>query len=328
MSTSKTVLLTGAAGFIGRAVTDRLLARGDRVVGIDDLSGRSDTRLQLARLATLQPRSNFTFIQADMSEPGMLAALMAEHEIKRAVHLAARTGVRQSMDQPFAYQQANIASDLVMLEACRQTPAFEHLVYASSSSVYGERSTECGPARESDPTDRPTSIYAATKRSGELLSESFAHVHGLPQTGLRLFTAYGPWGRPDMSYFRFTKAMAGNVPIKVFGEGRMARDFTYIDDIVDGIVGVLDRPPASGGNRLLNLGSGQPVALPVMVASLEAAMGMEAEKIHLARQPGDVTATHADISALCALTGFRPRTTLADGLEQFVAWYRDFYQIG
>jgi UDP-glucuronate 4-epimerase len=328
VTADQTVLITGVAGFIGRAVTERLLARGSRVVGIDDLSGRSDTRLQLARLATLQPQPGFTFVQADMSAPGLLAALLAEHGVLRAVHLAARTGVRQSMEQPLAYQQANIAAHLVVLEACRATADFEHLVYASSSSVYGERTLDSGAAREADSTDRPASIYAATKRSGELLSESYAHVHGLPQTGLRLFTAYGPWGRPDMSYFRFTKAMMADVPIKVFGEGRMARDFTYIDDIVDGIVAVLDQPPERGEHRLLNLGSGQPIALPAMIAAVEAAVGVEAQKIHLARQPGDVTATHADISALCSLTGFRPRTTLSGGLEQFVAWYRDFYQIG
>jgi UDP-glucuronate 4-epimerase len=325
VNTAATVLVTGVAGFIGRAVAERLLGRGNRVIGIDDLSGRSDARLQTARLMTLAHLPGFTLIHRDMCEPGVVAALMLEHGVQNAVHLAARTGVRQSADRPFAYQQANIAGHLIMLDACQATPGFAHFVYASSSSVYGERALDGGSAREDDATDRPTSIYAATKRAGELLSESFAHVHGLPQTGLRLFTAYGPWGRPDMSYFRFTKAMMADVPIKVFGDGLMARDFTYIDDIVDGIVAVLDRPPARGENRLLNLGSGQPVALPTMIAYLEAAMGFEAQKRHLARQPGDVTATHADITALTALTGFQPRTTLAGGLEQFVAWYRDFY---
>jgi UDP-glucuronate 4-epimerase len=328
VSETAPVLVTGAAGFVGHATARRLLARGERVVGIDSVNAYYDPALKEARLATLADEPGFTFVRADIADPDAVAALMRQHGIRRVVHLAAQAGVRYSLENPFAYERSNLAGHLAVLEACRHTEGLEHLVYASSSSVYGDRPLDGAGFREDDPVDRPVSLYAATKRSCELISQSYAALYGLAQTGLRFFTVYGPWGRPDMAYFSFTQKILRGEPIEVYGEGRMARDFTYVDDIVDGIVGALDRPPPRGENRILNIGDSKPVGLMAMIETLEAALGRTAHKIMRPMQPGDVTATYADVTKLHALTGYQPGVMLAEGLGRFVDWYRDFYTAG
>ena len=319
------VLVTGAAGFIGHAVTHRLLERRERVIGVDSVNDYYEVALKRARLATLASHSAFLFSNLDIADDASVRRLVADNGITRVVHLAAQAGVRHSIDNPFAYQRSNLHGHLSVLEACRSVAGFEHLVYASSSSVYGDRSMGDGGFKEDDPAVSPVSLYAATKRSCELMSESYAHLYRLPQTGLRFFTVYGPWGRPDMAYFSFTQKILAGEPIEVFGEGRMARDFTYIDDIVDGIVGALDQPPPRGHHRLLNIGDSEPVGLMTMIETLEAALGTKAVKIMRAMQPGDVTATYADVSRLHALTGYRPKVMLGEGLRRFVEWYRSYY---
>ncbi|WP_240883562.1 NAD-dependent epimerase/dehydratase family protein [Sphingomonas sp. SFZ2018-12] len=321
------VLVTGAAGFIGHAVAHRLLDRGERVIGVDILNDYYDPALKAARLANLTAREGFAFHRLDIAEAEAIAALVGDHGVVRVVHLAAQAGVRYSIDNPFAYQRSNLAGHLAILEACRHAPGFVHLVYASSSSVYGDRPLEGHGFSETDAAVDPVSLYAATKRAGELMSQAYASLYGFPQTGLRFFTVYGPWGRPDMAYFSFTRRILAGEPIEVFGEGRMARDFTYVDDIVDGIVGALDHPPAAGGHRVLNIGDSHPVGLMDMIATLEHALGREAIKVMRPMQAGDVTATYADVSRLNALTGYRPRVMLAEGIERFVAWYRDYYRV-
>jgi UDP-glucuronate 4-epimerase len=322
------ILVTGVAGFIGRAVAERLLDRGETVVGVDNFNAYYDPALKAARAATLAGRPSFRLRRMDIAEPDALAALVRDEGVLRIVHLAAQAGVRHSIDQPFDYERANLLGHLSVLEACRRAGAIEHLVYASSSSVYGER-TAGGAFTEDEAAETPRSLYAATKRANELMSAAYAHLYGLPQSGLRFFTVYGPWGRPDMAYFSFTRKMLAGEPIEVFGEGRMARDFTYIDDIVDGVVGVLDRPPAAGGpdggHRVLNIGDNRSVGLMRMIALLEAALGVSADKRMQPMQPGDVTATFADITKLHALTGYAPKVPLEEGLPRFVAWYRAHY---
>lgn len=325
MSDAGAILVTGAAGFIGHATAHRLLARGERVIGLDNLNDYYDPALKAARLATFEGQAGFHFEQADIAEPDAVAALINTHKISRVVHLAAQAGVRYSIDNPFAYERSNLAGHLAVLEACRHAERCSHLVYASSSSVYGNRPLGGAGFTEDDPVDTPVSLYAATKRAGELLSASYGTLYKLPLTGLRFFTVYGPWGRPDMAYFSFTRKILAGEPIEVYGEGRMARDFTYIDDIVEGILGALDAPPAPGENRILNIGDSHPVGLMDMIATLENALGREAVKIMRPMQPGDVTATFADVSRLHALTGYQPKVMLAEGLHRFVAWYRDFY---
>ncbi len=325
MSDATPILVTGAAGFIGHATAQRLLARGERVIGIDNLNAYYDPALKMARLATLAEQSGFRFIQSDIAEPDSVASLMREQHVNRVVHLAAQAGVRYSLEAPFAYERSNLAGHLAILEACRHTPDFAHLVYASSSSVYGDRPLADAGFREDDPVDTPTSLYAATKRAGELISQSYASLYGFPQTGLRFFTVYGPWGRPDMAYFGFTQKILQGEPIEVYGEGKMARDFTYIDDIVNGILGALDRAPPHGENRILNIGDSHPVDLMTMIETLEAVLGRTAQKVMRPMQPGDVTATYADITKLHQLTGYAPEVRLAEGLGRFVDWYRDFY---
>ena len=321
------ILVTGAAGFIGHAAAHRLLARGERIIGIDNLNDYYDPALKQARLATFGGKAGFSFVRGDIAEPDAVAALVRTHGIRRVVHLAAQAGVRYSIDNPFAYERSNLAGHLAVLEACRHAQGFMHLVYASSSSVYGDRPLAGAGFREDDPVDAPVSLYAATKRSCELISTSYARLYGFPQTGLRFFTVYGPWGRPDMAYFGFTRKILNDEPIEVYGEGRMARDFTYIDDIVDGIVGTLDNPPAQGENRILNIGDSHPVGLMDMIETLESALNRTAEKIMRPMQPGDVTATYADVTKLHALTGYQPRVMLTEGLRHFVDWYRDFYPV-
>lgn len=324
------VLVTGAAGFIGHATAHRLLARGERVIGVDILNDYYDPALKAARLATFEGQANFRFERMDIADAKVLAGLIRSEAVVRVVHLAAQAGVRYSIQNPFAYQHSNLAGHLSVIEACRHAPEFEHLVYASSSSVYGENPMGGQGFTESEPATNPVSLYAATKRSCELMSQSYAALYGLPQTGLRFFTVYGPWGRPDMAYFSFTQKILAGKPIEVFGEGRMARDFTYIDDIVDGVVGALDHPPIGekpDRHRVLNIGDSHPVGLMEMIGSLERALGRKAEKVMRPMQQGDVTATFADVSKLHALTGYQPKVMLDEGLERFAAWHREYYQI-
>ena len=318
------IIVTGAAGFIGRFVCERLLDRGEQVVGVDDFNPYYDPALKQARSQALLDRPGFRLERMDVAEPQAFAALVRASGARRVVHLAAQAGVRYSIDNPFAYERANLAGHLSVLEACRHAEGFEHLVYASSSSVYGERSAS-GAFREDEAAEVPASLYAATKRSAELMSGAYGRLYGLAQTGLRFFTVYGPWGRPDMAYFIFTRKILAGEPIEVFGEGRMARDFTFIDDIVEGVVGALDHPPPSGENRILNIGDSRPVGLMQMIETLEKTLGREAVKLFQPMQPGDVTATYADISKLHALTGYEPKVKLEDGLPRFVEWYRGYF---
>jgi UDP-glucuronate 4-epimerase len=300
-------------------VAERLLDRGETVIGIDVFNAYYDPALKAARAARLEGRDGFTMVRMDIAEHEALMELVKSSGAKRVVHLAAQAGVRYSIDNPFAYERSNLAGHLAVLEACRHG-GVEHLVYASSSSVYGDRPIDGSGFKETDPADKPVSLYAATKRSCEMLSQSYATLYGFPQSGLRFFTAYGPWGRPDMAYYGFTQKILSGEPIEVYGEGRMARDFTYIDDIVDGIVGVLDHPPAPGGHEIYNIGDNDPVGLMEMISTLEAALGVEAIKVMRPMQPGDVTATFADIGKLNALTGYKPKVKLAEGLRRFVEW--------
>lgn len=318
-----TVVVTGAAGFIGMHVAQRLLQRGETVVGVDDFNAYYDVALKELRAGRLATYPGFRMVRADIADAGAMAELVRSSGAKRVVHLAAQAGVRYSIENPFAYQRSNLQGHLSILEACRHN-SVEHLVYASSSSVYGDRPLAGQGFREDDPTVSPVSLYAATKRSCELISQSYASLYGFPQSGLRFFTVYGPMGRPDMAYFSFTEKIMAGEPIQVFGEGRMARDFTFIDDIVDGVMGVLDRPPARGGHEIYNIGDSRPVGLMEMVATLETALGREAVKVLRPMQAGDVTATWADVSRLTALTGYAPKVALAEGLGRFVAWWRDW----
>lgn len=317
------VIVTGAAGFIGMHVVERLLDRGERVIGVDNFNTYYDPALKAARAARLEGRDGFTMVRMDIAEHQALLERVIASGARRVVHLAAQAGVRYSIDNPFAYERSNLAGHMAVLEACRHA-GVEHLVYASSSSVYGDRPLNGAGFKETDPAETPVSLYAATKRSCELISQSYARLYGFPQSGLRFFTVYGPWGRPDMAYYGFTQKILAGEPIEVYGEGRMARDFTYIDDIVDGIVGVLDNPPAQGGHEIYNIGDNDPVGLMEMISTLEAALGVEAIKIMRPMQPGDVTATYANIDKLHALTGYRPRVRLAEGLQRFVDWRRAY----
>ena len=323
------VIVTGAAGFIGMHVVERLLERGETVIGVDVFNDYYDPALKAARGARLEGRDGFTMIRMDIAEAAAFEALVRDNGVKRIVHLAAQAGVRYSIENPFAYQRSNLAGHLSVLEAARRVEA-THLVYASSSSVYGDRpqSLDGGEGAgflETDPVDAPVSLYAATKRADELMSISYAKLYGFPMSALRFFTVYGPWGRPDMAYFGFTQKIFAGQSIEVYGEGKMARDFTYIDDIVDGIVGVLDHPPTKGKHEIYNIGDNDPVGLMEMITTLETALGREAVKVMRPMQPGDVTATYANIDKLTALTGYKPKVKLAEGLTRFADWYRGFY---
>ena len=334
------VLVTGVAGFIGMHVAQRLLARGDTVVGIDSLNAYYDPALKAARLEQLarhEQAASLRFEKLDVADGAALDALFARERFDRVVHLAAQAGVRYSIDNPLAYGEANLSGFLNVLEACRHHPV-AHLVYASSSSVYGGNAKM--PFSEADSVDHPVSLYAATKKANELMAHTYSHLYGTPTTGLRFFTVYGPWGRPDMAYFSFTRDILAGQPIAVYNDGRMMRDFTYIDDIVDGVVAVLDKPatpdpafdplaPHPGRSRapyrVFNIGNQDPVALGEFIATIERALGVEAVKVFKPMQPGDVVATHADVSALRDWTGVSPRTPLATGIERFVDWYRRYY---
>jgi UDP-glucuronate 4-epimerase len=334
------VLVTGAAGFIGMHVAQLLLARGDEVVGVDSLNDYYDVGLKEARLARLALAPGFRFVRLDLARRDAIERLFAEHGFDRVVHLAAQPGVRYSLRNPHAYADSNLVGFLNVLDGCRHH-GIEHLVYASSSSVYGGNVRM--PFSEGDNVDHPVSLYAATKKANELMAHTYSHLYRLPTTGLRFFTVYGPWGRPDMAYFSFTKAILAGQPIDVFNHGKMQRDFTYIDDIAQGVVRVLDRVaqpdpgfdaqaphPASSNApyRLYNIGNHRPVALMEFIEILERLLGRVANKNFLPMQDGDVPATYADIDALTRDTGFTPSTSIADGLGRFVAWYRDHYGVG
>lgn len=321
------VWLTGTAGFIGFHVARALLARGVQVIGVDNLNAYYDPALKRARLAQLQERDGFTFIEADIADRDAMLALAKRHaDITHIVHLAAQAGVRYSMIDPYAYVQSNVMGHVVMLEAARVLPALQHVVYASSSSVYGANTGL--PFREADRVDLPVSLYAATKRADELISQSYAHLYDLPQTGLRFFTVYGPWGRPDMAYYSFAQAIAAGRPITVYDGGAPRRDFTYIDDIVTGVLGVLDYPPARGqAARLLNIGNHRSEAVSTLIELLEAGLGRKAVIEYVKRPAADVAETFADVTAIRALCGFSPDTPLAEGIAAFAAWFRKFHNI-
>jgi UDP-glucuronate 4-epimerase len=319
--TAMTVLVTGAAGFIGYHLCEALLARGETVIGVDEINAYYDPALKEARLARLEGRPGFRFEKLSIADRAAVERLMAAApEIDRIVHLAAQAGVRFSMIDPYAYVTANLLGHVVMLEAARHCRGLKHFVYASSSSVYGGNTKM--PFSEADPVDLPVSLYGATKRADELMSHSYSHLYGLPQTGLRFFTVYGPWGRPDMAYFSFARAIAAGEPITVYDGGRLRRDFTYVDDIVAGIVGVLDLPPAGDAPRLLNIGNNRSESVSRLVSLLEEGLGQRAIIEDRPRPAADVMDTFADISAIRALTGFAPRTPLEDGIPRFVAWFK------
>ena len=325
------ILLTGVAGFIGYHVALKLLARGDTVIGVDNLNNYYDVRLKQARLADIEARQNaknFSFIKLDLAENAATQQLFTHEKPDSVIHLAAQAGVRYSLENPHAYISSNIVAFTNILEACRAIKP-QHLVYASSSSVYGGNTKL--PFSEADSVDHPVSLYAATKKANELMAHTYSHLYGLPTTGLRFFTVYGPWGRPDMSPFLFADAIINNKPIKVFNHGDMMRDFTYIDDIVEGVIRVLDKPATSSTNsgapyRVFNIGNNQPEQLMDFIGLLESAIGKTAQKEFLPMQAGDVKATYADTSALKAWVGFKPHTPLNEGVEKFVNWYRQFYR--
>ncbi|MFO1236361.1 MAG: GDP-mannose 4,6-dehydratase [Alphaproteobacteria bacterium] len=315
------VLVTGAAGFIGYHVAEALLARGEDVIGLDELNAYYDPRLKQARLDRLAGRPGFRFVKGDIADEEALADAAGQGTIDRIVHLAAQAGVRYSIENPRAYVRSNLVGHVNVLELARGLGAgLKHLVYASSSSVYG--GNDKAPFAETDAVEKPVSLYAATKRADELMSHTYSHLYGMPQTGLRFFTVYGPWGRPDMAYWLFTAALLEGRPIDVFAGGVLTRDFTYIDDIVAGIVKVLDGPPGEGTHRLYNIGNSNPVSVNDFIATLERLTDKAAIRNELPMQPGDVRATHADTSALERDYGFRPSTPLDEGLARFVAWYR------
>jgi len=316
-----TILVTGAAGFIGFHAARALLAAGERVVGIDNLNTYYDPALKQARLDQLTGQEGFRFERVDLADDGAVMALVERERPRRILHLAAQAGVRYSLENPFAYARSNLLGHLAILEAARRLgDDLDHLVYASSSSVYGERSTV--PFAETDASETPASLYAATKRSDELMTASYCSLYGIRATGLRFFTVYGPWGRPDMAYWLFADAMLSGRPIKVFNNGNMERDFTYIDDIVEPLGRILADDPQRGRHAVYNIGGSSPVRLMDMIETLEGALGVTAEKVMMPMQPGDVTRTYADTSRLEADYGYKPSIRLEDGLPRFAEWYR------
>jgi UDP-glucuronate 4-epimerase len=333
------ILVTGAAGFIGMHTAEQLLARGDQVVGLDNLNDYYDVRLKEARLARLGDKAGFTFVPMDIADREAMPALFRAERFDRVVHLAAQAGVRYSLENPHAYVDSNLTGFTNILEGCRHNEV-EHLVYASSSSVYGGNARL--PFSEHDSVDHPVSLYAATKKANELMAHTYSHLFGLPTTGLRFFTVYGPWGRPDMALFLFTKAILDGRPIDVFNHGEMIRDFTYVDDIVGGVVRLLDRTAAPDPDfdalapdpatsdapyRVFNIGNNQPTQLMAYIAALEDALGTEAQKNFLPMQPGDVRATAANTDLLEDWVDFRPNTPVREGVSRFVDWYMDYYRV-
>ncbi|HAT1569390.1 TPA: NAD-dependent epimerase [Kluyvera cryocrescens] len=331
-------LVTGAAGFIGFHVSQRLLAAGHQVVGIDNLNDYYDISLKQARLDQLSS-ADFHFVKMDLADTSAMAALFAEHKFDRVIHLAAQAGVRYSLENPHAYAQANLVGHLNVLEGCRHNKV-QHLLYASSSSVYGLNRKM--PFSTDDSVDHPVSLYAPTKKANELMSHTYSHLYGLPTTGLRFFTVYGPWGRPDMALFKFTKAILDGKSIDVYNYGKMKRDFTYIDDIVEAIIRLQDVIPEANSDwtvetgspatssapyRVYNIGNSSPVELMDYITALEEAIGVKAEKNMMPMQPGDVLETSAETQPLYDLVGFRPQTSVKDGVKNFVDWYRAFYNV-
>lgn len=329
------ILITGMAGFIGHSVARRFAGLGHEIVGIDNLNDYYDVALKKARLADLSEFPDVHFLELDLADREGMAALFAEERFDRVIHLAGQAGVRYSLENPHVYADANLLGHLNVLEGCRQNKV-EHLVYASSSSVYGMNAKV--PFATSDVVDHPVSLYAATKKANELMAHTYSHLYGIPTTGLRFFTVYGPWGRPDMAPFKFTKAQLEGKPIQVFNHGDMQRDFTYIDDIVEGVVRILDVVPEPGSSTespdastapyaLYNIGNGSPVALMDFIGAIEAATGCEAKCDFQPMQPGDVPRTWADTEALFQATGYRPQVGIEEGVKRFVEWYRGFYNV-
>ncbi|MCG5516417.1 MULTISPECIES: NAD-dependent epimerase [Ectothiorhodospira] len=333
------VLVTGTAGFIGSALAMRLLERGDEVIGVDNLNDYYDVNLKLARLDRIKDHAGFTEVRADIADRALMEETFARHKPQRVVNLAAQAGVRYSLENPHAYVETNLVGFINILEGCRHH-GVEHLVYASSSSVYGANTTM--PFTVHDNVDHPMSLYAASKKANELMAHTYSSLYGLPTAGLRFFTVYGPWGRPDMALFMFTRNILEGKPIDVFNYGRHRRDFTYIDDIVEGVMRTLDKvaepnPEWSGAKpdsatsfapyRLYNIGNNQPVELLHYIQVLEDCLGLKAEKNLLPLQPGDVPDTYADVQDLVADVGYRPATPVEQGVENFVRWYRDFYKV-
>jgi UDP-glucuronate 4-epimerase len=338
-SQPRTWLVTGAAGFIGMHVAQRLLARGDRVIGLDNLNDYYDVSLKKARLAQLHAHANFNFHQLDVADRQGMALLFGQQKPQRVIHLAAQAGVRYSITNPHAYIDSNLQGFINILEGCRNS-GVEHLVYASSSSVYGGNTAL--PFSEHHNVDHPVSLYAATKKANELMAHTYSHLFGLPTTGLRFFTVYGPWGRPDMALFLFTQAMLAGKPIDIFNHGNMVRDFTYIDDIVEGVIRVADKPatpnptfaPAcpdpstsTAPYRVFNIGNNQPTPLMDYIHALESALGISAQKNYLSMQSGDVPATAANTDELHAWVGFKPNTPVVQGVASFVRWYRSHFKL-
>jgi len=319
------ILITGAAGFVGFHCAQRLLSSGHEIIGIDNLNSYYDVRLKRARLAQLEGRPGFTFLKLDLADREGMAQLFKDHPFDVVLHLGAQAGVRYSLENPFAYIDSNITGTLTVLEGCRHHN-IKHLVYASSSSVYGANTKQ--PFSIEDRVDSPISLYAATKKADEMMCQTYAHLYRFPITGLRFFTVYGPWGRPDMAYFKFANAITAGKPIDVYNNGDMKRDFTFIDDIVDGIEVLVQQPPLAANDevphRVYNLGNNQPEQLMDMISLLENQLGKKAQKNYLPMQPGDVFSTYADIGASTNDFDFLPKTSLTNGIEKFAVWYNDF----
>ena len=333
------ILITGAAGFIGFHLSKKLLDESYQIIGIDNLNDYYDQSLKQSRLETLNKYENFNFHKVDIKEKKQVDDIFAQYKPTYIINLAAQAGVRYSIENPYAYVDSNLIGFINILECCRNHP-IKHLLYASSSSVYG--GNKVAPFSTNHNVDHPVSLYAATKKSNELMAHTYSHLYNIPTTGLRFFTVYGPWGRPDMAYFSFTQDILAGKPIKVFNHGKMERDFTYIDDIVEGIVKLIDKVPVANKDwdesrndlstsfapyKIYNIGNNQPVKLMRFINALEDALGKEAEKIYVDMQPGDVIRTYADVSDLEKDIGFKPSTSIEEGIKKFVDWYKDYYKI-
>lgn len=328
LDTTKKILVTGAAGFIGFHLSKLLLQKGVTVVGFDNINDYYDVNLKYARLAILEEFERFSFVKGDLADKTAVDKLFSENKFDIVVNLAAQAGVRYSIDNPQAYIESNVIGFFNILEACRNNPV-EHLLYASSSSVYGNQQKT--PFSTDDDVSKPISLYAATKKSNELMAYTYSHLYGIPSTGLRFFTVYGPYGRPDMAYFSFTQKIIKGEPIKIFNNGDMYRDFTYVDDIVKGIENMLCNPPEADENgdraTVYNIGNNSPEKLMYFIETLEKALGKTARKEFLPMQPGDVYQTYADVTPLIEKYGFKPSTSIEDGLSEFVEWYKEYYNV-